>query len=98
MQIVRSEEYEEMKKSFFRRHKRDFQIDTRGSFAEKYYKTYSFKDGASWYDVATRETVTERVEIKFCNVPVSVDMMKIEFWNSDESSSKVFYAPWDIKA
>ena len=28
MQIVRSEEYEEMKKSFFRRHKRDFQIVT----------------------------------------------------------------------
>ena len=44
----------------------------------------------------TRETVTERVEIKFCNVKVSVDMMKIEFWNSDESSSKVYYEPWNM--
>lgn len=98
MQIVRSAEYEEMKKSFFRRHKGDFQCDTRGSSAENYNKTYSFKDGASWYEVMTRETVTDRVEIKFYNVPVSVDMMKIEFWNSDDSSSKVYYEPWDIKA
>lgn len=98
MRIVRRAEYEEMKKSFFRRHKGDFQCDARGSSTENYHKTYNFKDGAIWYEVMTRDAVTERVEIKFCNVPVSVDMMKIEFWNSDESSSKVYYEPWDIKA
>ena len=98
MKIVRRAEYEDMKKSFFRKRNNDFQCDTRGSSAENYHKTYSFKDGATWYEVMTRETVTERVEIIFCNVNVSVDMMKIEFWNSDESSSKVYYEPWDIKA
>ncbi len=96
MKIVRSAEYEDMKKSFFRKHKEDFQCDTRGSSAENYRKTYSFKDGATWYEVMTKETVTERVEIKFCNVKVSVDMMKIEFWNSDESSSKVYYESWNM--
>lgn len=98
MQVVRSSEYEEMKKSFFSRHRGDFQCDTRGSSAENYRKTYSFKDRAIWYEVITRQTVAKRVEIKFCNIPVSVDMMRIEFWNSDESSSKVYYEPWDIKA
>ena len=98
MNIVRNAEYEDIKKSFFRKHKGDFQCDTRGSSAENYYKTYSFKDGATWYELMTKETVTERVEIKFCNVNVTVDMMKIEFWNSDESFIKVYYAPWDIKA
>ena len=96
MQIVRSEEYEEMKKSFFRRHKRDFQIDTRGSFAEKYYKTYVFEDGAIWYEVMMRIYEGAEAEVHGIKIPVEVELTQTEFWSSDDSESRYYFEPWDV--
>lgn len=93
--LVTSHEYEEDKKLFFRKHKNNFECETQGSSAEYYRKTYTFKDGAVWYEVMTKEEVEDTVEIYKCNVKVKADMFKTEYWNTDDAASKIFYEPWD---
>ena len=92
--VVTAKQYEEEKKLFFIKHNYDFNVETTGRSAEYYRKTYSFEDGAVWYEVMTYEDVTEEVEIKYCLVTVTVAMMRIEFWNTENSESKYYYEPW----
>ena len=90
------DEYMDAKKKFFSKHKNDWQVDTQGQSAEYYRKTYTFKDGAVWYEIMTYTTETEKVEIKKCKVNVTVELMRIEYWNTDNGESNYYYEPWKV--
>ena len=94
--IVSEQDYNDAKRMFFRLHDNDFECETQGSSAEYYRKTYVFKDKAIWYEVMMRETTIETIEYKKCKVPVQIDVMKTEYWNSNDSTSCVWYQPWDV--
>lgn len=95
MYIVRQKDYDEMKNNFFAKHHNDFKLETLGSSAEYYRKTYIFKDGAVWYEVMLKQTVEKEVEVNFCNVHVSIDMLQTEFFNNEDSKSYFYYEVWD---
>lgn len=95
MYIVRQTEYEDAKREFFAKHQNDFNLETTGNSAEYYRKTYTFSDGASWYEVMLKTTVSQDVVINFCAITVSVDMLQTEYWNNEDSKSYFYYEPWD---
>lgn len=35
------------------------------------------------------------VEIYLCKVKTTVDLFKVEFYNSDDGESNYYYNPWD---
>lgn len=93
--IVTFNEYESDKKEFFRKHHNDFHVDVHGTSAENYAKNYNFSDGSTWYEVMTRKEICETVEVYKCNVRVKLDMFQTEYWNSDDSTSKFYFEPWN---
>ena len=97
MYICTSEEYAEEKKAFFRKHHGNFKTNTSGGSAEYYRKTFTFADGAVWYEVMQREETQHLVEINKCHVWVTADLFRVEFWNSDDPTSKNYYEPWKVK-
>lgn len=84
--------YNEEKKAFFKKHHNDFRCDT-SSMDEygRYWKTYTFEDGAQWCEAMSPEYVSQEVEIKMCKVNVEVKMLRTEFWNTDDASSRYYY-------
>ena len=84
--------YNEEKKVFFKKHHNDFRCDT-SSMDEygRYWKTYSFEDGAQWCEAMSPTYETAEVEIKFVKVKVEVKMLRTEFWNTDDASSKFYF-------
>ena len=95
--VVRVEQYESDKQEFFMAHKNDFHLSRHGNSAEDYQKVYSFSDGSTWYESMTRETVEELVyfETCKCNIKVRIDVMKVEYWSTDDSKSKCYYEQWN---
>lgn len=85
-------DYINEKKEFFEEHCNDFKCDT-SSMDEygRYWKTYSFEDGAQWCEVMSPTYETVEVEIKFVKVKVEVKMFRTEFWRSDEIGRKFYY-------
>lgn len=96
--IVRQSEYENDKQAFFSSHRNDWKQSTHGNSAEDYQKTYAFSDGAVWYESMTKETVEELVYLETykCSIKVRVDVMRIEYWSTDDSRSKCYYEQWNV--
>lgn len=95
MQIVDYDTYVSEKQAFFKKHKNNFTKHETGSSAEHYSKIYTFQDGNSWYEVMTREYA--KVELPDYKCKVSVDLFRVEYYNSEESGSKFYYEPWNVR-
>lgn len=88
---VTYKEYMENKKAFFEKHKYDFATQTRDMDEYgRYHKTYSFSDGAEWYETMTPTYEIVVVEIKKAMVKLEVKMLRTEYW-STEAKSKSYY-------
>ena len=84
--------YSEDKKAFFKKHKNDFQCETSSMDGyDRYYKVYSFNDGAQWYENMSPTYETAEVVIKMVTVKVEVKMLRIEYYNTDDAISKCYY-------
>lgn len=90
--IVTYKEYMEDKQKFFKKHGYNFSEDTSpmDQFG-MYYKTYTFEDGAHWYERMNPEWVKETFTIKLAPVEVEVKMFRTEYWNTDNSISRFYY-------
>lgn len=89
---VSYKEYNEDKKRFFKKHKNDFQCETSPMDGYgRYYKVYSFADGAQWYENMSPTYETAEVEIKMVTVKVEVKMFRTEYYSTDDSTSKYYY-------
>ena len=93
--IVKESDYYDEKRKFFKKHKNNFETITKGSSAEDYRKIYVFKDGAEWYENMSRVIEEVEIEIYLCKVKTTVDLFKVEIYNSDDGESKYYYNPWD---
>lgn len=88
--------YRYEKHRFFKRHKNNFECET-SSMDEygRYNKTYTFKDGAIWYETMFPEYVKQELEteVKLVKVKTEIEikMFVTEFWNTDNSESKKYY-------
>lgn len=85
-------EYQSIKEAFFKEHNYDFKVGT--SELDEYgvyYKTYVFEDNAIWFERMSPEFIKEAVELKFTKVDVEVKMLRTEFWNTDDSTSRYCY-------
>lgn len=91
---VNYEAYDEQKTNFFRKHDNDFRCDT-SSMDEygRYWKTYTFKDGATWYEAMSPVEEIAEVMVHECKCKVKVKFLRIEFWSS-EFGSKYYYEQW----
>lgn len=92
--------YIEYKQAFIKKHsKAEWTVNTSGMDADgKYYKTYTFTDGAQMFEVnrPVWETVEAEVEVKGIKVKISdkVKMLETEAWNTDDAHSVRFYEKW----
>ena len=88
---VTYKEYMGMKRAFFEKHNYDFRTETSPMDEYgRYVKTYTFEDGAQWFEQMSPEYVKGIVKIKLAQVEVEVKMLRTEFW-STESSSSYYY-------
>lgn len=53
------------------------------------YKEISFEDNTVWYEVYGKEIEKVNVEVKGIIVEVEVELFKLEYWNTDNSISKI---------
>ena len=89
--IVTAREYVNDRKRFFEKHDYNYRLDTsQMNEYGRYSKTYSFADGAQWFEVMSPEYVEHEIEVKLVNVTVKVKLFKTEYW-STESGSKYCY-------
>ena len=89
--IVTSTQYMEEKLSFFKKHDNDYTVDTTPmDELGQYWKTYTFTDGAQWFEAMSPEYVSQEIEVKLVKVNVEVKMFRTEFW-STETGSKFYY-------
>lgn len=88
---VNYETYDNEKTNFFKKHDNDFKVDT-SSMDEygRYWKTYTFEDGANWYEAMSPIEETSKIIIHECEVEVKVKFLRVEFWSS-EFGSKYYY-------
>ena len=85
-------EFTRLKKVFFGNHNHDFQCET--SPMDQYgvyYKSYNFRDGATWYERMSPEFIDTQVTVAYNTIPLTIKMLKVEFWNSDNAFSKFYY-------
>lgn len=84
-------QYSEEKLNFFRKHDSDYTVDTTPMDEYgRYWKTYSFTDGAKWYEAMSPEYVSQKIEVKLVKVNVEVKMFRTEYWSTEEPS-KYYY-------
>ena len=86
-------EYNDAKKAFVIAHmEHDMKIHT-SSLDENnsYHKEYCFDDGSTFYEVMTREFNKVPVLIHGIEFSVNVELLKTEFWSSDDSVSRYYY-------
>ena len=95
MAVVSYKRYSDEKDQFFRSHKNDFRIET-STMDEygRYYKDYLFEDGAIWHEDMSPVFESATVEIKMVKVSVEVKMMRVEYYNTDDSTSRYYYEKW----
>lgn len=92
MATVTYREYNSEKTAFFEKHGYDYKIDTT-SMDEygRYGKTYTFEDGATWYEAMGPSYEQVVVEVRLVKIPMSIKMFCTEYWNSENSASKCYY-------
>jgi len=95
MNWVKYNEYNDIKTKFFNKHNHDYKKIESGTSAEYYRKTYAFKDGAVWYEVMTKEEVPAEAEAYGIKVPVLCELLRTEFWSSENADSCFYFEPWD---
>ena len=84
-------DYMAEKRAFFVKHKYAYTTDTSPMDEYgRYYKTYTFIDGAIWYETMSPEYVETTFEVKLVKITQSIKMLRTEFW-STESQSKYYY-------
>lgn len=91
------EEYNEEKKQFFEKHSYDYRVGT-STMDEysAYYKTYTFEDGAQWYEKVSLKKeqlgVTAESELagRTVHSQIIINWMCTEYW-STEAASKYYY-------
>ena len=89
---VTYKEYMGMKRAFFEKHNYDFRTETSPMDEYgRYVKTYNFEDGAQWFEQMSPEYVREIVKIKLAQVEVEVKMLRTEYWNTENASSRYYY-------
>lgn len=85
------ETYVADKKSFFNKHKGDFQVYTSPMDEyDRYTKIYSFPDNSQWYELMSPETEYVEVEVHLVKTEVAIKLLKVEYWSTD-SPSKYYY-------
>lgn len=94
MNIVTYDEYNSDKIAFFKRHDNDFELQTEGTSAEYYRKTYSFSDEAVWYEVSRKVYIPIEQKVRLVDVKIDVELLETEYYNSQESESKYYYEKW----
>lgn len=94
MNVVTSKEYDDEKRQFFAKHG-TFRINTSAGSAEYYHKEYVFEDNAVWYEVMMRVSEPVHVEVKKCHITMEADLLRTEYYNSDDADSKYYFEPWD---
>lgn len=89
---VSYDEYIKLRKAFFKKHGLDFKVYTSAlDEYDRYHKEYVFKDNAQWCEVMGPYYETVTVNVKGVNIDVDVKLFSVEFYNTDDSSSKYYY-------
>lgn len=89
--------YLEYKSEFIKRHnKADWTVDTSAMDSDgKYFKTYTFTDGAQLIEVnrPVYEEVEVEVEVKGVKILIkqTIKLFETEAWNTDNANSVKFY-------
>lgn len=95
MTEVKNTIYNEDKELFFKKHDNDFTVDTTPMTEYgTYNKTYSFTDGAMWCECMSPVVEKTTVEVHGVMIPVTVKLQKIEYWSTDNGSSRFYYERW----
>ena len=85
-------EYFDERAQFFAQHKYDYNMTTSPMDEYgRYFKTYSFSDGAYWYESMGPEWDQVTVEVKRTKVKIDVKLFKTEYWNSKGLTTNVCY-------
>ena len=85
-------EYFEERAQFFAQHNYDYNMTTSPMDEYgRYFKTYTFSDGAYWYESMGPEWDQVTVEVKRTKVKVDVKLFKTEYWNSKGLTTHVCY-------
>ena len=89
---VNYQQYSADKKAFFKQHKNDFECVTSPMDAYgRYYKVYSFADGAQWFENMSPTYEIGTAMVKCVEVKVEVKMFRTEYYNTDDATSKYYY-------
>lgn len=95
--VRKFENYLDYKRAFIQKHgKADWTVDTSAMDADgKYYKTYTFADGAQLIEVnrPVFETVEVETEVRGIKIVLkeTVKLFETEAWNTDNANSVKFY-------
>lgn len=92
MRIVSAENYATQKKYWFAAHDNDFVCDT-STMDEygQYHKTYTFADGAQWFENMRPVWEMVEAEVRKVNVKLEVKLFETEFYNTDNADSFYYY-------
>ena len=89
---VNYEEYIREKMEFMKKHDHDYFTETSpmNEYGE-YWKTYTFKDGAIWYEKMSSHFEQVEVVVLGAKCKVDVKLFRTEFWNTEQPTSKFYY-------
>lgn len=89
---VNYETYNADKQAFFSKHRNsDWGVDTSPMDEYgRYWKTYTFEDGAQWCERMEIKHIPTEVEVKMIKTTIEIELQEIEYW-STESPSKCYY-------
>lgn len=95
---VTYKDYDKEQQTFFGKHNNDYSCETSPMDEYgRYLKTYSFEDGAVWYEamspceeIVETKAIVHGVEVTFKN---KVKFLRVEYWTS-EFGSKYYYEKW----
>lgn len=89
---VTFKQYDDEKTAFFEKHNNDFKVDTTPMDEYgRYWKTYTFKDGAIWWEAMGPSYEKVVVEVQLVKITMSIKMFRTEYWNSENPTSKYYY-------
>lgn len=91
MRTVTTADYEKMKIAFLHRHK-DWELETSPMDDKgQYHKTYTCTDGHQWYESMRPVYETPTVDVKNLKVKVTIKLLEIEGWSTEDSKSVYCY-------
>lgn len=74
---------------FFHKHG-EFTLETSDMKHNRYRKTYTFADGATWYEVCGSMFEMAEAEVHGLKFSMEVRLFRVEYWSS-EAGSKFYY-------